>query len=79
MSLKCLNGDQEMGAHDFQTPMSAGTDMEPLLYCRKCGEVRKLELDTASLDGPVPTTTDDIRQIARNAADYRRARGWTKE
>lgn len=52
MSLKCLNGDQEMGAHDFQMPMSAGTDMEPLLYCRKCGEVRRLELGP-SLDDPI--------------------------
>jgi len=84
MTLKCVNGDGDFGAHDFQTPMSAGTDMEPLLYCRKCGEVRRLEMETLP-DGPIQqpdrnegnaATPGDLRQIVQDAAAYRRLRGW---
>lgn len=56
MSLKCVNARFDDGQpHNFDVPMSAGTDMDPLLFCRNCGEVRRLAL-TVDEDGPpVPT------------------------
>ena len=51
MALKCLNGSMDGNAHDFDVPMAAGTDMEPLLFCRRCGEVRRLEVSPPD-DGP---------------------------
>jgi hypothetical protein len=63
--------------HEFDVPMAAGTDMQPVMYCRQCGEVRGLEVTQD--DGPVnEATPDDLRQIAQNAATYRRERGYIK-
>jgi hypothetical protein len=80
VSQRCPNGRfDDNQPHDFDVPTSFETmGAAPVMYCRQCGEVRALRVTND--DGPPNVaTSDDIRQIAKNAKAYRRERGYIKE
>ena len=56
-NVKCPNGDLPEQPHLFEAAAAEGTPL--YMFCRNCGEVRKIEL-------PLPFTTplDDFRHIS---------------
>lgn len=67
MSMRCINGLVDGNAHDFDVPMGAGTDMEPLLFCRRCGEVRRLEVSPPDDGPPMPPTSQQPHRSHRDS------------
>ena len=77
MSQRCPNGRYDDNQpHDFDVPTALESRWDPLMFCRQCGEVRALQVTND--DGPInEASAKDLRDIAKNAAAYRRERGYT--